>query len=291
MFYQNFLREVCIINMPVDAPSKTIIIKPTKGWSSLYLAELWRYRELLYFLAWRDIKVRYKQTLLGIAWAIVNPVMQMVVWTFIFGKIAKLPSLGMPYALIALSGTLAWNYFSEIVNGSGNSVINNSNLITKIYFPRLIIPLSVVLRALLDFGIALLVFIVMIIYFRVVPTFLMLLLPFFTLLVTVIAVGIGVWATAISVKYRDVAKILPYFIQIGFFLTPVAYLTVIIPAKFQWIYYLNPVAGAIDGFRWVLLGTPISWSKFVIQFFIAIVIFISGLFYFKRLEQSFADVI
>lgn len=267
------------------------IIKPTKGWASLRLYELWQYRELFYFLAWRDIKVRYKQTVLGVAWAIINPVTQMVVWTFIFDKVAKLPSQGIPYALITLSGTLGWNYFSEIVNGAGNSAITNTSLITKVYFPRLIIPLSVVIRALLDFSIAFAVFILVMIYFKIVPTLLIFTLPFFILLATITAVGVGLWAAAISVRYRDIPKILPHFIQIGFFLTPVAYLTTTIPEKYQWIYDLNPMVATIEGFRWVLLGTAISWPRLVIPIFIAILIFISGLFYFRRLERTFADVI
>jgi len=269
----------------------TITIKPTKGWRVLNLNELWKYRELFYFLAWRDIKVRYKQTVLGILWAVINPVMQMIVWTFLFGKIAKLPSEGLPYALIALSGTLGWSYFSAIVNGAGNSMIGNTNLITKIYFPRLIIPLSVVLRALLDFGIAFLVFIGMMFYFKITPTFNMFFLPLFALLATITAVGVGVWSAAVSVKYRDVGKILPYFVQLSFFITPVAYLNAAIPKDYQWIYYLNPMAGVIEGFRWALLGTTISWERLTIQIIMAIIVFISGLFYFKWLERTFADVI
>jgi len=260
--------------MQETVSSQTVIIEPSKGWRSLRLHELWQYRELFYFLAWRDVKVRYKQTVLGITWAVINPVIQMVVWTFIFGKIAKLPSTGIPYALITLSGILAWSYFSEIVNGAGNSMVTNNNLISKIYFPRLIIPLSIFLRALLDFGIALLVFIGMMIYFREAPTFAMFTLPFFIALATITAVGTGLWAAAISVKYRDVAKILPFFIQIAFFLTPVAYLNAAIPAKYHWVYYLNPMAGTIEGFRWALLGMPISWPKVIIQISVAIIIFL-----------------
>lgn len=268
-----------------------LFIRPQKGWLGINFADLWRYRELFYFLAWRDILVRYKQTFLGVAWAIINPIIQMLVWTFIFGKVAKLPSQGIPYALVTLSGTLVWTYFSEIVNSAGGSLLNNTNLITKIYFPRLIIPLSVVLRALLDFAVAFGVFMIMMLFYRVKPTLLLLTLPFFIVLATIIAVGIGLWAATISVKYRDVAKILPYFIQVGFFLTPVAYLMEIIPQKYLWIYYLNPMVGAIEGFRWALLGTPVLWAKLIIQIFISFAVLISGLFYFRRFERKFADVI
>jgi len=272
-------------------PIKKMVLKPTKGLASLKLAELWKYRELFYFLAWRDIIVRYKQTALGIAWAVINPLLQMVIWTFIFGKVAKLPSAGLPYALITLSGTLFWTYFSEIVNGAGNGMITNSNLISKIYFPRLIIPLSVVLRALLDFGIALLIFIPVMFYYKICPSLAVFALPVFVLLVTIIAVGVGLWAAAISVKYRDVAKILPYFIQLGFFVTPVAFLNVALPLNCQWIFNLNPLSGAISGFRWALLGTSFSWGDIGFSFLISLIIFVSGLFYFKCLERSFADLI
>ncbi len=277
--------------MQTENNLKTIIIKPSKGWLSLKLAELWQYRELFYFLAWRDIKVRYKQTVLGIAWAVINPLMQMLVWAFLFGKIAKMPSQGIPYALITLTGTLVWNYFSEVVNGSGNSMITNTNLITKIYFPRLIIPFSIALRALLDLAIAFIVFIFFMFFFKVNPGLRILSLPFFILLITITAVGIGVWVATMSVKYRDVIKLLPYFIQIGFFLTPVAYLTDAIPYKYHWIYYFNPMAGAIEGFRWAVLGIPISLLQIINQTLLAIFILISGLFYFRHFEQTFADVI
>ncbi|MBI4707550.1 MAG: ABC transporter permease [Candidatus Omnitrophica bacterium] len=268
-----------------------IIIEPTKGWACLKLQELWQYRELFYFLALRDIKVRYKQTFLGVSWALVNPLMQMFVWAFVFGVIAKFPSAGVPYVLITLSGTIAWNYFSEIVNGAGNAMLTNTNLISKIYFPRLIIPLSVVLRALLDFVIASVLLILMIFYFRVQLSLSIIFLPVFIILITLISSGVGLWAAAISVKFRDVGKILPYFIQTIFFLTPVAYLKAAIPQKYLWLYYLNPVAGAIDGLRWVFLGIPFSWNWLFLQVLISVIIFVSGLFYFKRLERTFADII
>lgn len=268
-----------------------IVIKPVRGWGLIGLGELWHFRELFYFLAWRDIKVRYKQTALGVAWAILNPLTQMLAWSFVFGKVAKLPSEGIPYILITLTGTLVWNYFSEIVNGSGNSIVNNANLITKIYFPRIIIPLSVVLRALLDFGIALIIAAIVMFYFKITLNITILLLPFFILLATLIAAGVGLWASAISVKYRDVAKILPYLIQLWFFLTPVAYLNSVVPQKYQWVYFLNPISTAIEGFRWALLGIPISWSRIAVSVSMALLIMVSGVLYFKRLEQSFADII
>lgn len=270
---------------------KAIVIKSTKGWTSLRLGDLWRYRGLFYFLAWRDIKVRYKQTVLGVAWAVINPLLYMAVWTLIFGRIAKLPSAGVPYALITLTGTLIWSYFSEIVNGAGGSIIQNTNLVTKVYFPRLIIPLSVALRALLDFLIAFAVFMALMLYYRIVPTLNLIYFPLFLIIATVTAVGIGLWVAALSVKYRDVAKILPHFIQIAFFLTPVAYLSSAIPQRYQWISYINPIAGAIDGFRWALLRMPVGWGQIAVQASIAVLICLSGMFYFRNFEKTFADII
>ncbi len=267
------------------------MIKPSRGIAVFGLSGLWRYRELFYFLALRDIKVRYKQTVLGIAWVIINPIMQMLVWAFVFGKIAKLPSGGIPYVLITLTGTLAWNYFSEIVNNSGSSLINNSNLITKIYFPRLIIPLSVPLRALLDLVISFILFLVLMLYFKIKFSVTLFFLPVFVILATLSACGIALWVAAMSIKYRDVAKITPYFLQAAFFLTPVAYLTGIVPLKYQWIYFFNPMSGVIDGLRWCTLGLNILWPQVAIQFIIACFLFVSGIIYFRNLERTFADII
>lgn len=267
------------------------VIEATKGWRTLDIGQLWRFRELFYFLAWRDIKVRYKQTALGILWAIFNPLIKMLTFAFLFGRIARVPSEGIPYILITLTGTLVWNYFSEIVSGSSSSVLDNTNLISKVYFPRLIIPLSVVLRALLDLGIAMVMAAAILLFYRAGIRPALLAFPLFILLITVTASGVGLWASAMSAKYRDVAKILPHFIQIAFFLTPVAYLSSAVPEKFRWLYYLNPVAGAIDGIRWAFLGTGISWGSLSAATAIAGLVFISGLFYYRRLERTFADVI
>lgn len=268
-----------------------IIIQPNENGFTLGLGELWRFRELFFFLAWRDIKVRYKQTFLGVAWAIINPVMQMLVWAFVFGKIAQLPSEGVPYILITLSGTLCWSYFTEIVNGASSSLISNTNLVTKIYFPRIIIPLSVVLRALMDFIIGLFVLVGMMLHLKTFSIFSIIYLAGFLLIASFVAIGVGLWVSALSVKYRDLAKILPYFIQMAFFLTPVAYLGTTIPAKYQWISYLNPMAGTIDGFRWALLGFPVNWFKVLSCLIISIVLLFSGIIYFRNFERSFADLI
>ncbi len=269
----------------------TKVIKPLRGLAALGLTDLWRYRELFYFLAWRDIKVRYKQTVFGVGWAVLNPVMQMLVWTFVFGKIAKLPSDGMPYVLVTLSGTLVWSYFSEIVNGAAGSLIANTNLITKIYFPRMIIPLSIALRALLDFFVGVLLLGGMMAWYGKYPAPSIVFLPVFLLAVTLMATGVGLWVAALSVKYRDLAKILPYFIQMVFFITPVAYLRSAIPASYAWVYDLNPLAGTIEGFRWALLGLPFDGGKVLLDLGVCLAVFLSGVFYFRNLERTFADVI
>lgn len=274
-----------------DATAKMIVIQPTKGWRSLKLHELWEFRDLFYFLAWRDIKVRYKQTFFGVAWAVFNPLAQMLIWAFLFGKVAKLPSQGMPYILIALTGTLVWNYFSAVVNGCSNSVVSNANLISKIYFPRLIIPLSVILLGLLDFAVAFGVGILIMSYYGVVPHLPFIMFPVFILLATISALGIGLWAAAVSVKYRDIGKLIPYALQLCFFLTPVAYLGSVLPAKFQRLFYLNPVAGAIDGLRWSLLGMPIALDRLAVSSAVALATFVFGIYYYKRMERTFADVI
>lgn len=277
--------------MQREMPEKIIVIEPTKGWRSLKLHELWEFRDLFYYLAWRDIKVRYKQTFFGVAWAVLNPMAQMLIWAFLFGKIARFPSNGLPYILIALTGTLVWNYFSTIVTGCSNSVVNNANLISKIYFPRLIIPFSVILLGLVDFTVAFTVGIFIMMYYQVVPHLQLVVLPVFVLLATVSALGIGLWSSAVGVKYRDIGKLIPYLIQLCFFVTPVAYLGSVIPEKYQWVFYLNPIAGAIDGFRWSLLGMPISWDRLAISSTAALAAFVYGIFYFKRMERTFADVI
>lgn len=277
--------------MPKETDPFKVMINPPGRRISLGLSELWQYRELLYFLAWRDVKVRYKQTFLGVAWAVLNPVIQMFVWAFIFGRVANLSSNGVPYVLITLSGTLAWNFFSEIVTGSSNSMITNTNLVTKIYFPRELVPLSIVFRALIDFGITLIILGGVLVYFKVPLTPSVFLFPCFVFILILTAIGIGLFSSALSVKYRDVAKIIPYFLQICFFITPVAYLNAAIPGKFQWLYNLNPMAGVIEGVRWSLLHTPVFWPRIAFSGSIGLFLFVAAIFYFKRSEQTFADII
>jgi homopolymeric O-antigen transport system permease protein len=269
-----------------------LIIKPSKGWAALNLRDLWHYRELLYFLTWRDIKVRYKQTLIGAAWAILQPFLTMIVFTVFFGKIAKLPSEGIPYPIFSYSGLLLWIYFSSAVSNSGNSLVGSSNLITKVYFPRLIIPLSSALAAIIDYFIALCILVLMMFFYGLFPNSLIVLLPFILLLAFISATGLGLWLSALNVKYRDVRYAIPFFIQLLLFATPVIYPATVLPEKFRWLLALNPISGIIDAHRACILGyKPVDWSSLGISTAVGLFIFITGLFYFRRTERFFADII
>jgi len=269
-----------------------LVIKPSKRLTALCLKELWEYRELFYFLVWRDVKVRYKQTVLGAAWAIVRPVASMVVFTFIFNKLAGFSAEGVPYQLFTFSGILAWNFFSEGLSSSSQSLTSNANLLTKVYFPRLIIPAAAVLRGLVDFGIAFLIFIGFMIYYQYMPKVQIFLFPLVLLWGIVTALGVGLWFTAIGVKYRDIAQALPFVTQLLFWVTPVGYSSVKVPANLEFFYWLNPMTGVIEGFRYTLLGTAhlparLLWMSIILS----IVIFITGMINFRRMEKEFADVI
>jgi lipopolysaccharide transport system permease protein len=269
-----------------------LVIKPPKRLSALRLKELWEYRELFYFLIWRDVKVRYKQTFLGAGWAIVRPVVSMVIFTFIFNRLAGFSSEGVPYQLFTFTGVLAWNFFSEGLTGASQSLISNANLITKVYFPRLIMPAAAVLRGLVDFGIAFLIFIGFMIYYQYMPTAHIFLFPLVLLWGIVAALGVGLWFTAIGVKYRDIAQALPFVTQLIFWITPVGYSSAKVPAKLELFYWLNPMTGVIEGFRYTLLGTAhipphLLWMSIILS----IVIFITGMMNFRRMEKEFADVI
>ena len=269
-----------------------LVIKPPKRLSALRLKELWEYRELFYFLIWRDVKVRYKQTVLGAGWAIVRPVVSMVVFTFIFNRLAGFSSEGVPYQLFTFTGVLAWNFFSEGLTGASQSLISNANLITKVYFPRLIMPAAAVLRGLVDFGIAFLIFIGFMIHYHYMPTVHIFLFPLVLLWGIVAALGAGLWFTAIGVKYRDIAQALPFVTQLIFWITPVGYSSAKVPAKLESFYWLNPMTGVIEGFRYTLLGTAhippnLLWMSIILS----IVIFITGMVNFRRMEKEFADVI
>ena len=269
-----------------------IIIKPSKGWVSLNFKELWEYRELLYFLIWRDIKVRYKQTVLGALWAILQPILTMVVFSFIFGQLANFPSDNIPYPIFIFAALLPWQLFVYAISQSGNSLIANQNLITKVYFPRLIIPISAALSGLVDFGISFLVLLLMMIFYHIPLTLKILVLPFFILLAIMTAFAVGLWLSALNVKYRDVRYVIPFLTQLWFFITPVAYANSLIPNQWRALYALNPMVGVVEGFRWSLLGKSTGLGLFFwISVLMVIILLITGLFYFKRLEKSFADII
>ena len=275
-------------------------LRPSRGWSALNLADIWNYRELVYFLIWRDIKVRYKQTLLGAAWAIIQPFFTMVVFTIFFGRLAGVPSDGVPYPIFAYTGLLPWGLFTKALTDAGRAMVANRAMITKIYFPRLVIPLASVLSGLVDFAIAFLVLIGMIFYYNNVPgeydsisiSPTILTLPLFLLLALVTALGVGLWLSALNVRYRDINYILPFLTQFWLFITPVAYPASMIPVQWRWLYALNPMTGVVEGFRWALLGTGSGPDLMLaVSTTISILALISGLFYFRRMERTFADMV
>lgn len=267
-------------------------IEPTKGWHGLGLRELWEYRELLFFLSWRDIKVRYKQTVLGVVWAIIQPVFAMVVFSLFFGRLARIPSDGIPYPLFSYCALLPWQLFAYSLTESSNSLVANERLITKVYFPRLVIPISTVFAGLLDFAIAFCVLLVMLFFYGVEPGWAIAILPAFLLLAIVTALGVGLWLSALSVRYRDVRYTLTFIVQIWLFLSPVAYSSSLVPAGWRPLYGLNPMAGVIDGFRWALLGTANApGASLWVSLVMAGLILTGGLFFYRRMEKSFADLV
>jgi homopolymeric O-antigen transport system permease protein len=267
-------------------------IKPSKGWVSLKLGELWQYRELLYFLIWRDIKVRYKQTALGAAWAIIQPVMTMVVFSLFFGKLGKIPSDGVPYPIFSFAALVPWTFFANGLTQSSNSLVGSSNLITKVYFPRLAIPMGTVLSGLLDFMLAFIVLLAMMLYYGITPTLNTLWLPLFLLLAVVTSLGVGLWLSALNVEYRDVRYVVPFLTQFWMLATPIAYPSSLLHEPWRTIYGLNPMVGVVEGFRWALLGTRMAPGPIIASSSVAaVVILVSGAFYFRRMEKTFADVV
>lgn len=268
-----------------------IIIRPTRGLRFLDLREIWHYRELLYFLTWRDIKVRYKQTAIGVTWAILQPLALMLVFTLFFGKLAKIPSEGLPYPIFAYTALLPWQLFSRAITESTNSLITNQRLITKIYFPRIIVPLSTILSALLDFIIASGMLIILIVIYGIRPGWETVFLPFFTLFLLITALGVGFWLSAINVEYRDVQYIIPFLNQFWLFLTPVVYPSTLVPERWKIIYGLNPMVGVIEGFRWSLLGKgPAPSPSLFISALVGIFLFVTGIIWFRYRERSFIDM-
>ncbi len=267
-------------------------IKPSTGLAALNLRDLWTYRELVFFMIWRDVKVRYKQTLLGAAWAVIQPVLTMLVFNFIFGTVAKVPTEGIPYPIFSYTALLPWGLFTTALNNASRSLTANQNMVTKIYFPRLVLPLSSVLGGLVDFAIAFVILVVLMVYYRVSPTLAIWTLPLFLLLTIITALGVALWLSAINVQYRDVNYVLPFLTQFWLFLTPVAYSAKIISDKWQLVYSLNPMAGVVNGFRWALLGTNTGPSlNMAISIGISLLFLITGLFYFRAMERTFADTI
>ena len=273
------------------SPTSSVVIRPSSGFITINFKDVWAYRELLYFLTWRDIKIRYKQTVLGFAWAILQPFLMMVVFTLFFGNLLNVPSEGVPYPLFNYAAMLPWILFAQGITRSSESLVANVNMVKKVYFPRLVMPLSGVLAPVVDFAIAFVILIGMMFYFGYPPTMRILWLPAFVILALMTALGVGLWLSAINVQYRDVRYVVPFLVQLWLFASPVVYSSSLLPARFQAIYGLNPMAGVIEGFRWALLGTEPPGSLIAVSVIIVIVILTSGAFYFRRSEKTFADVV
>lgn len=267
-------------------------IRPSQGWPSLNLKDVWEYRELLYFLVWRDVKVRYKQTVLGVAWAVMQPVFTIIVFSIFFGWLVKVPSDGMPYPFFAFCALLPWQLFASSLTAAGNSLVANQHLITKISFPRLVIPLSAAAGSLLDFSIAFLVLLAMMVFYKIVPTIAMWTLPLFVLLTMAAALGIGTWFSALNVRYRDVRHALPFLTQVWMFATPVVYPSSLVPESWRMLYALNPMVGVVEGFRWALLGTGNPPGPLLlVSGVVTLVMLLSGAYFFRRAERTFADMV
>jgi len=270
----------------------TLRIAPPGRWASLDFRELWEYKELLYFLIWRDVKVRYKQTALGAAWAVIQPVFMMVVFSLFFGRLAKVPSDGIPYPVFSFCALIPWQLFANALTESSNSLVGNQNLITKVYFPRLVVPLSAVLSGVIDFAIAFVLLLGMMFYYGIVPTWAIVMLPAFILLELLTALGVGLWLSALNVQFRDVRYTINFLVQFWLFVTPVAYPSSIVPEKWRVVYGLNPMAGVVEGFRWALLGkTAPSAPMLMVSILVVLALLIGGLYYFRRMEQTFADLV
>lgn len=271
---------------------ETLLLKPTKGWISLDLKDLWRYRELMFFLTWRDILVRYKQTLLGAAWAIIQPLMQMVVFNFLFGNMANISTGDIPRPVFTFSALLPWNLFSQALSDTSRSLVASRSMITKVYFPRLVIPISSVLSGLVDFIIAFIILVGMMFFYKVPLPSSVWMVPVFVLLTLVVALGVGLWFSAWNLHYRDVRYFIPFLTQFWMLATPIAYPLSEIPAKWQSLYMINPMVGVVEGFRWALLGgDPVPTLALVTSVGLGLIFLISGLFYFRRMERTFADMV
>ena len=268
-----------------------VVIQPTKRWSLLSFKDIWAYRELLFFLTWRDVKVRYKQTALGAAWAILQPLFMMIIFTIFFGRLAAVDSAGIPYPVFALAGLVPWTFFSNAITASGNSLVGSANLITKVYFPRLIVPAAAMLAGLVDFVLAFVLLILLMVYYQIVPTIQLLFLPVLVLLTALFSLAVGTWFSALNVKYRDVRFALPFLIQLWLFVSSVILPSNAIPAKWRWLLMLNPMSGIIEGYRSALFGLPFDWPALGIASGLTILTLLYAIYAFGRVERSFADII
>ena len=267
-------------------------IRPTRGWVGLNLKQVWAYRELLYFLTWRDIKVRYKQTVLGIAWAIIQPLFTMLVFSLFFGRLAKIPSDGLPYPLFAFAALVPWAFFSNALLMSSNSLVENANLLKKVYFPRLVLPVATVMSGLVDFLLAFALLVVFMLCYGIQPTGNLVFLPFLLLLAAITSLGVGLWLSAMNVQFRDVRYAIPFLTQIWMFSTPIAYPSTMLDEPWRTVYGINPMVGVVEGFRWAMLGTATSPGPMLaVSSLVSVLLLVSGLFYFRRMEKSFADVV
>lgn len=278
-------------NPQSTARDPLVSIRPSGKWVSLDLSSLWPYRELLYFLMWRDVKVRYKQTALGAAWAIIQPLFAMAIFTLFFGRLAGVPSDGIPYPIFAYAGLLPWMFFSNAVTNSGNSLVGSSNLITKVYFPRMIIPAAAVGSGLVDFVIALLILVVLMVYYGVAVTFNLLMFPVLVALTMLLALGVGMLMSGLNVKYRDVRHALPFVIQLWMFATPIVYPASLVPERWRLVYALNPLTGIIEGYRSSLFGAAFDWATLGTSAAITIAVLIYSAYSFRRMERGFADLV
>jgi len=272
--------------------TRELIIKAGRT-ESLYWKDLWRYRELFYFLAWRDILVRYKQTAIGIAWALLRPFLTMVVFTVVFGNLANLPSDGVPYPILVFTAMLPWQFFANALADCSNSLINDANLISKVYFPRLIVPVSAVIVSFVDFLISGMILLALMVWYNFVPDWRILTLPLFILIAFAVAIGAGLWFAALNVEYRDFRYVVPFFVQFGLYISPVGFSSSIVPEQWRLLYSFNPLVGVIDGFRWAILGgeSKLYWPGFLISVVLVVLVLASGIWYFRKMERTFADVI
>jgi lipopolysaccharide transport system permease protein len=278
------------LTIPSDLPRTRR--EPSKGWASPKLRELWEFRELLYFFAWRDIKVRYRQTVMGVLWAIIQPFFTMVIFSLFFGRLANIPSEGVPYPVFSFAALVPWTFFANALTQASNSLVVNTNMVKKIYFPRLALPIATVLAGVIDFALAFVVLLGIMLYYGLVPTINVIWLPFFALLALITSIGVSLWLSAMNVQFRDVRYTIPFLTQVWLFVTPIAYPSSLLPEAWRIVYGLNPMAGVVEGFRWALLGTDTAPGKMIfVSVLVALTLFISGAFYFRRMEQSFADVL